>query len=57
MTEPTWKIVFFDNRIGREGTHSYDDERSFYLGIESIKSDHWLKFIKGILPDGKEIKA
>jgi hypothetical protein len=57
MSNLTWKIVFFDNRASREGEQTCDCEKDFYSRIEAIKADHWLRFIKGILPNGQEIRA
>jgi hypothetical protein len=59
MTESTWTIVFKSNRETpvRELTENKNSEKDFYRRIEEIKADHWLTFVKGILPNGQEIKS
>ena len=58
MTEAIWKIVFISNREvpPREGEKTCSSEKEFYSAIAAIKADHWLKFVKGIHPNGQEIK-
>jgi hypothetical protein len=55
MTESVWKVVFLDSRTNREGSQSFDNQKDFERRIEEIKTDIWLKFLKGILPNGTEI--
>ena len=58
MTEQTWTIVFKSNREKpvRELAENKNSEKDFYRRIEEIKADHWLEFVKGIHPNGQEIK-
>ena len=51
-----WQVYFFDERANREGSQKFESEESFRRRIEEIRADIWLKFIKGILPEGIEIR-
>ena len=51
----TWVVHFYDNRVGREGSITFDNERDFLRRIKAIKDDRWLTFRRGVRPDGSEI--
>lgn len=49
---PTWTVTSTDQRTGREGTRSFDDEVHFSSFAREVLTSLWASNVSAVMPGG-----